>query len=155
MEELASEYARKNNAPIIVVRPSTVIGVGEPPNHLIPKLIESCKTGIKIPFVPEPTHDFIDVRDFISGLILVAKQADECRGCVYNISTNLATSNQEVLNTVERVVGRKANVEIAKSLRPYDNPNWRVNNSAIKRLGWKQEYNLEDSVKSMIEEYDK
>jgi nucleoside-diphosphate-sugar epimerase len=60
-----------------------------------------------------------------------------------------------VLNTVERVVGRKANVEIAKSLRPYDNPNWRVNNSAIKRLGWKQEYNLEDSVKSMIEEYDK
>lgn len=155
MEKMATKWAQDNGKPIVIVRPSTIIGVGESNDHLIPKLIDSCLHGTEMPFVTEPTHDYLDVRDFIDGVIHLASMANKIKGWVVNISSGTSLSNEEVLAKVEKLTSKKANIKESGRLRPYDSVNWVVNNSAILKLGWKPRYNLEDSIKGMVEVYGK
>src|SRR3990167_3204774 len=65
LERMVIKFAEEFQLPIVVIRPSTVTGPGEAPQRLIPKLIDSCLNGTEMPFVPDPTHDYIDVRDVV------------------------------------------------------------------------------------------
>jgi nucleoside-diphosphate-sugar epimerase len=108
-----------------------------------------------MPFVSGPTHDFIDVRDVVNAILMLSVGSPEALGRVFNISGHKATSNQEVRSVVEKVTGKKANVKLVDSMRPYDNKNWLVDNSDLVRFGWKPQISLEESVKDMVEAYDK
>ena len=55
----ASELIAELFPNTVSIRPSTVIGIGERTEHLIPKLIRSCLHQEEMSFVAEPTHDFI------------------------------------------------------------------------------------------------
>src|SRR5258708_4385666 len=48
MEKDVKEWVALHDTPVIIVRPSTIVGVGEDRNHLIPKLIDSAFTGIEM-----------------------------------------------------------------------------------------------------------
>ena len=65
--QLTRHYAEFYNT--VIVRPFSVTGVGEQDKHLIPNLIKSCLTGQKIPFVPAPVNDYIDVKDLCKGVV--------------------------------------------------------------------------------------
>lgn len=141
-EQLVSFYKGIN------VRPSTIIGKGEQKEHLIPTLINSCLTGESMPFVPEPTHDFIDIEDVIEGTLKVLENGEE--GMSYNISNNNKWSNQDVKYIVEFKTGRKANTYNVGTLRKYDTFDWRINNYDTMLLGWKPKKPLEQSIEEMI-----
>ena len=126
MEELVRVWYGRFKTPVVCVRPSSVTGVGEQPQHLIPKLIRSCLYGESMPFVEEPTHDFIDVFDFVQGLLYVSNNIDRFKGKSVNISFGRSYSNQEVLKLVEEITGKKANIKMVESLRSYDAQNWEV-----------------------------
>lgn len=153
---LARVWALKEGKPIVTVRPFTVTGIGEQENHLIPTLIRSCLLQEKMKFVPEPIHDFIDVDDLISGILLVAKNAKKYPGEVFNIGNGKQYSNLEVKRIVEKITGKKASVELTESLRSYDTPTmWVADNSKIRRLGWKPRKKLEKSIKEMVNYFKK
>ena len=139
-EEVCRQFAQEK--PVVIVRPSTVTGPGEQPTRLIPKLIESCLTGKEIPFVAEPTHDFIDVRDFVTAAQMLLFLAQTEWGRAFNVSSGKTVSNEEVLAIVEARIGRKANVKRVEKLRDYDTKNWAVDNSPILGLGWRPKYTL-------------
>lgn len=139
--------------PAVIVRPYTVIGTREPVIHLIPKLIKSCMFGEKMPFVPGPVHDFIDVRDLVDALILIAGNSDKYKGEVFEIGSGISTPNWEIKDLVEDVTGSKANIEIVDSLRPYDTKDWKSDNTKIKSLGWEPKYTLKQSIFNMVSEY--
>lgn len=149
-EKICNAYTNMCKKPIVNVRLSTVIGKGEQPEHLIPKLIKSCKTEEKMLFVGSPTHDFIDIRDAVKGLIAVAKNANQLIGKSVNISNNNSYTNFEVKNIVERLLHKKANIFKVSALRSYDTSNWRIDNSELLKLGWKPKYTLAQSIRSMI-----
>lgn len=132
----------------IIVRPYSVTGPGEQESHLIPKLINSCLTGEKMPFVPHPVHDFIDVDDFVEALWIISQKG---AGGIYNVGTGKQYSNNEVRMIVEKVTGKKANVEIVQSMRRYDTDAWVADPVRVEGLGWKPKYTLEDSVRRMYE----
>lgn len=150
-EAICNVYAHKYGKSITSVRPYTVIGVGEHSEHLIPTLIRSCLTGEKMRFVSEPTHDFIGVNDFIDAISLII-QNYYLKGEVIDIGTGVKTSNREVLNMVEKVTGKKANILPVESMRSYDTDDWVADNIIIKELGWKQKESLEQIITKMVHE---
>lgn len=120
-EEILLGYQKKYNLPIFIFRPFSLIGVGEQPKHLIPTLIRSCINKEKIPFVPYPRHDFVDVDDFIKGMFFILENH---KHGLFEIGNGKAYSNQEVLELVQKCTGRNVNIEVVQSLRPYDNKWW-------------------------------
>lgn len=146
VEELAKIY----DLPIVVARPSTIVGTGEPEHHLIPKLINSCFTSLKMDFVKSPTHDFLAVNDYVEAIIKMAKNADKLKGKTLNVSMGKSLSNEQVKDIVEKQVGNKASVNYVNSLRSYDTKNWKVKPAIeLKRLGWKPKVKLEQVIKEM------
>jgi len=153
LEKMATKFAGELHLPIVVIRPSTVTGLGEAPQRLIPKLIDSCLNGTEMPFVPAPTHDYVDVGDVVDAILLLSQRALELAGRVFNVSSNICTTNQEIREIVEAVTGKAANVKLVESMRPYDNDRWVVDNTEMLKLGWKPKVTLRESIERMVYEH--
>ena len=153
MEVIAKDWVASTKENVIVVRPSTVIGIGENPQHLIPKLIHSCYTGEPMDFVGEPTHDFLDVEDFVDAMILLSNRAKDYKGYVFNVSFGVSVTNEFVKDIVEDITHLRANIKRVTSLRPYDSDKWEVNSDKIRSLGWRPQKLLWNTIKDMVEDY--
>lgn len=144
----AEEYLLSLNLPICIIRPFSVTGVGEQKEHLIPTLLEAALSGTTIDFVPDSVHDFIDVDDLTDGIITLSNQ--HAKG-VFELGTGIGTSNQEVLELVEEITGKKINVNIVETLRSYDNKDWVCKDFRAQEYGWKPKKTLRQSI---IEQYE-
>lgn len=149
-EEILLAYKEKYQIPICIIRPYSITGVGEQSTHLIPNLIRSCMTGEKIDFVAEPRHDFIDVEDVVEGILNLAKYET---GGIYEVGSGKSYSNQEVLELVEKVTGKKANINKVSNLRAYDTQQWVSQNFRARSFGWLPRIPLEESIKNMVKVY--
>ena len=147
--KLASELTVAQFPKTVSIRPSTVIGVGEQPQHLIPTLIRSCIYGEEMPFIGEPSHDFIAVEDLISGVLKVIDNINKNLRAV-NISSGVITTNQEVREIVEKITGKRANVKYIDKMRDYDTKEWKVDNSKLLSLGWQPLWTLEQTITKMV-----
>ena len=135
-----------------IVRPYAITGPGDQDEHLIPTLIRSCINGESMPFVPDPVHDYFDVRDFVDALLVIADKG-QLNGEIYEVGSGKQVTNREVLNVVEKVTGRKANLRLVDSMRSYDSKEWRSNNERISTLGWKPKFSLEQTITDMVDKY--
>ena len=151
-EEILLSYMEKYDAPITIIRPLSVTGVGEQKEHLIPKLIDSCFSQIPMPFVPEPTHDFIDVDDLVDGIINLSD--NKAKG-IFELGTGIATSNMSVLKIIQKETGITPKINLVKSLREYDNEKWVCENFKARGWGWLPKKTLELSIKEMIHDAEK
>lgn len=136
--------------PGCIVRPYSVTGIGEQSKHLIPTLIRSCLTGSSTYFVPDATHDFVDVEDVVDGLI---KLADQRAVGVFEFGRGTAVTNQEVLHIIEKACGKKANIQVVNELRSYDSPEWVCRDFTAREYGWEPKKSLEQSVAEMVETF--
>lgn len=152
-EDFIKFQVNEINLPIVITRPFTVIGPGEQPAHLIPTLIRSCFTRQEMPFVGEPVHDFIDVRDVCDALIILAQNANKLRGQVFDIGSGEMYTNTEVKEIVEDICGSPANTSVVKKLRSYDTKDWKADSIPLIKLGWNPKYTLRQSIKDMVGEY--
>lgn len=134
-----------DNLPLCIVRPFSVTGVGEQRSHLIPTLIRSCLYGERMKFDPAPVHDFIDVDDLCSRMIVLA---DNCATGVFELGKGIGVTNAEVRELVEDVCGTQANAEIVSGLRAYDNQEWRAETG----IG-EPAKSLRQSIEEMVEAY--
>lgn len=150
-EEILLSFTEQFNLPICIVQPYSITGVGEQSNHLIPTLIRSCYEGELVNFVPEPTHDFIDVEDVIHGIGTLSQKG--ARG-IFELGSGKKYSNQDVLRLVEAATGKKANINKVDYLRPYDNLNWVSNNFKARGHGWLPKKSLKKSITEMVAEYE-
>lgn len=153
-ETLVRAFTQKFGLSATILRPSSVTGPGEQPFHLIPALLRSCISGKQMKFNPYPTHDFIDVRDVIQVVLLCV--SGSLKGEVYNVSSGKTTSNDLVRILAEQATGHAANTKLAaEAMRPYDNLNWKVDNSDLLSAGWQPAYTLRQSIEDMLAEIDK
>lgn len=148
-EELLLGHMDKYQLPVCIIRPLSVTGVGEQKEHLIPKLIDSCLNGTRMDFVEDPRHDFIDVDDFVDGVIALSDR--HARG-VFELGNGHSYSNRDVLDIVERVTGKKANLSIVKSMRKYDtkSDDWVATDTKARDFGWKPKKTLELTITEMV-----
>ncbi len=136
-----------NEFPSCIVRPYSVTGVGEQRQHLIPTLIRSSFEGEPMEFVPEATHDYIDVEDVVTGMMILSKI--EARG-IYEFGNRTPISNEEVRRMVEELTGKKANIVSVGRMREYDNPDWccKTPNDY-----WQPTKSLRQSITEMVAQY--
>ena len=153
IEQFVDLYTTENKKPVVTVRPYSITGVGEQVSHLIPKLIESCFLGTRMPFVASPVHDFLDIDDFVKAIDVVEANARLHPGHVFSVGSGIQYSNKDVLDIVEDVTGRKANVEYVENLRPYDSKEWQADVSLMQSLGWTSQKTLKQSIIEMVEAY--
>ncbi len=133
--------------PSCIVRPYSVTGVGDQRQHLIPTLIRSSFESEPMEFVPDATHDWIDVEDVVSGMMVLSKV--QARG-IYEFGNRLAISNEEVRRLVEEITGRKANIVSVTGMRDYDNTDWCCKTP---NAYWQPTKSLRQSITEMVEQY--
>lgn len=143
----AEDMLKLTSLPYCIIRPYTVIGVGEQKAHLIPTLIRSCLEGWQIEFVPDATHDYIDVDDVVRAMLTLSKEKSTG---IFELGKGIAITNQEVLDIVEEVTGKKANITVVDQLREYDSRKW-----CCKITGerWPDLKPLRKSIEEMVEDY--
>lgn len=149
-EEILLAYMEKNNAPICIIRPFSITGVGEQKEHLIPTLIDAAFTGKTINFVPWATHDYIDVEDVIEGILNLSQHG--ARG-IFELGSGEKYTNQEVMHFVEQATGKPIAVNYVDNLRAYDNDSWQSNNFKARSFGWLPKKQLTQSITEMVEAY--
>ena len=98
-------------------------------------------------FVPDATHDFVDVEDVVNGLMILSKIG--AKG-IFEFGNQIAIPNEEVRLIVEDVTGRKANIRETKSLRPYDTEDWCCKNPCEY---WQPTKSLRQSITEMVAQY--
>lgn len=143
----AEEMILASGISATIVRPFSVTGVGEQPQHLIPTLIRSCMEGEVIPFVAWPVHDFVDVSDVCDGLLLAAERKETG---IVELGSGDGFTNACIKEFVQEACGKPAKLDYAFFERPYDGTNWKCTNPMP---GWKPEKWIMQSIQEMVEAY--
>ena len=95
-------------------------------------------------------RDFVDVRDVVRAYDMLFRNGK--KGEVYNISTGKGYSLKNVIDTMCEILGISVEIEKNNNLiRPVDSKVIIGSNEKIKNeIGWTPNYNLKDSLESMI-----
>lgn len=148
---LAQAWVTQFDTPIVIYRPASITGVGEQEIHLIPTIIRSCLEKEPMQFIPEPTHDYINVKDVVSAITLLCEKAEKYKGEIFNVGTGIQWTNQQVLEMVEKYSKHKANIVGLKNLRVFEkSETWIANSDKLKKLGWEPKVEFPDSLKEMV-----
>lgn len=148
---LSQAWAIQNDAPVVVFRPASITGVGEQSIHLIPTLIRSCLFGEAIPFVSDPVHDYVNVRDVCSAVGILGQVASEHKGEIFNVGNGVQHTNLQVKQMVEEITGKRATITKSIKLNPQNISDvWIADSTKMRALGWKPKVGLYDSLKEMV-----
>jgi nucleoside-diphosphate-sugar epimerase len=149
-ERLCRAFVHEYNKPIVTLRPFSVYGEHEADFRFIPTVFRSCLSGEEMTLAPDPVHDWIYIDDFVKAIWDCAKEAENVQGKSLDIGTGIATTNQVVVDLIEKITGKKAKIKIQDSLRPFDSGEWRADAPWDKNM-----VSLEDGLKRYYKWYTK
>ena len=141
-------FARRHQKPIIIARPFSVYGPGEPDHRLIPTAIRCLKKNETITIAPG-VHDFIYIDDFLDGLKLL--ESGEYAGEIFNFGTGIQYTNIELVDKLEKITSQTIKKQYTESLmRPYDSQNWVCDNTKARSIGWKVNHSLTEGLTKLL-----
>lgn len=152
---LARAFAKQYNRPICSVVPFSVFGEGEASFRFIPQVIEHLVTRQPMSVTLSQVHDWIYIKDFIAGVLLASEKISTLQGEMLNIGTGLATNNQEIIQILEDISGKKLLIEETYKEQPHHSPLWVADISKLQGLGWKQQTNLYEGLRNCWNYYAK
>ena len=144
MEQFAALFARRSEMRVAVARLFNTYGPGETNPHFIPALLEQVHAGgtIRVGNI-DTRRDYVHVTDVAGALAAMAA----C-GETLNVGGGRAISGREVIEAVERSVGRRLDVEVDPSrVRKVDQPVLLSDSTKARELlGWRAEVVFEDGI---------
>jgi GDP-4-dehydro-6-deoxy-D-mannose reductase len=114
LEKLVEQYQQKFDIPIVIVRPSNLIGPGLNPDLLpgkIVKQVTEIRNNIRKKlelYNLEGERDYIDVRDAVQAYSKLMKS--DLKNLVVNISTGNLISVKEIISLIESILKVKLQV---------------------------------------------
>jgi nucleoside-diphosphate-sugar epimerase len=156
--KMAAQYygiavAQQLKAPIAIVKPYTIYGYGDNPEHLIPTIFRSCLIDEPMRLDPKPVHDYIYIDDIVNAYITILNNMDKAKGKVLAVGTAVQSSNELVLREIEMMTGKRANVTKATKMREYDTDKWMADIGEVTKLGWRPKYTLTEGLYKIYEHY--
>jgi UDP-glucuronate 4-epimerase len=155
-EQLALAYTRDRGLPTCSLRLFSVYGPRERPDKLYSKLIRCILEDEPFPLYEGSEHhlrSYTYISDALDGLVAALRNLDACVGEIFNIGTDVTHTTEEAIETVQRVIGKKANIETAPP-RPGDQLKTHADIEKARRV---LEYNptttLREGVEEMVEWY--
>ena len=148
---LCRGYAKFFNLPIVVARPYSVYGLYEKPQRLFPRLTQAY-LGKSVIDIYQGSHDFIYIKDFIRGLLILMETTDLENGDIVNFGSGIITTNQKVVEVFESVIGRSLPVKyVSQYGKPFDSSCWQCDPSYAKeKYGFSVHFDLKNGISDYI-----
>jgi GDP-4-dehydro-6-deoxy-D-mannose reductase len=160
-EMLSKVYAVSYGMDIIMTRSFNHIGAYQKDIFVIPSFARQLIAMKNDPSLKKEmltgdtsiVRDFVDVRDVVEAYYLLFKKGK--KGEIYNICNGNGTSLNDVIRIMASVLNMQVDHRIDPALvRPNDNKVIVGSNKKIRKdTGWKNRYSLEQSLKDIIEYY--
>ena len=142
-ELLGVHYGKKYFKKLIIFRPHNVYGPNMGHEHVIPEFIKRFKSlkgkNFKIQGTGNEIRSFIYIDDFLKAFDLIMKKGKHLN--IYNIGTSERIKIKNLASKLSKIFNKK--IILKKSPLSQGGTKLRVPNiSKIKRLGFRQKYNL-------------
>ena len=124
----------------------SVYGPSEPSSRLVPSAVRCALSGTILPLTPPgPVHDFVYISDVCDALVRAAVASDLTSGEVFNVGTGVQTSNEQLIEAVERATGRPVATDVgAYAPHPADRSVWCADTRHTGEvLGWEAATSLD------------
>lgn len=151
---LAKVWAKNFKLPVVIIRPFSIYGPGEADHRFIPTVIRSCLLKEPMDLDPSAVHDWLYVSDLIDGILLLSDKASFLKAQIINLGSGIQTTNKEIVETIEMICGKKANIRNIGKTRSYDKVTWVADISLAKSLGWKPKTNLFKGLAKTVKRYE-
>lgn len=147
---LCWSYANTYGLPISEVRMCNIIGKRQADTKLLPRLIDRIAKETPMPIYDGGgnTREYLDVRDAVQ---CIDRVMDLPAGQIHNLTVNQELSIKQVMQAVERILGKKAITYEAS--RPGHDKHYRMVASRVMYddVGFKMKYlNVEDTIRWML-----
>lgn len=147
---LCQVFAKEHKKPIVTLRPFSVYGPYEEEKRFIPIIIKAVIENKPIKLTSgDQRRDFIYVQDVIDIYIKTVSLGKKLSGQILNMGTGIEYTNDEVVQTLFKVTGKKVAIEKgAFPKRLWDAPHWIAEMSKTKKyLNWEPKFTLEEGLK--------
>jgi len=151
-ENIINSFRHEFDLPAVIVRPFNHIGAGQSLSFVVPKLVKAFKEKqpeLRIGNI-DVYRDFLDVRDVVSAYIKIMNSY--LSGEVYNISSGRSIAIKEIISVLKKITAHKPAIAWDESLMRKNEIVYSSGDSSkiIKELGWKQEYQLGETLEWML-----
>ncbi len=152
---IAQTYYKTYGLPIVVTRFGNVYGEGDiHSDRIIPGICEAVikEKTLLVRSDGKYVRDYIYVKDVVNGYIFLAENVKKINGEAFNFSSSDTYSVLDLIKKAEKVLNKKIEykiLNIAKNEIPYQH----LDDAKVKKLGWKTSYNLELSLKKVLDWY--
>ena len=145
-EQLCSFYAKHFGVELVILRPFNVYGAGQSPRFLVPSIISQAKKGDEIRVLDSrPARDYLFIEDLLEAVNL--SLTSKLKFGIFNIGTGVASSVEDLIQTLGQVIGRELKVVSAEQERFGEiNSTQASILQATNILGWKPKWTLADGL---------
>lgn len=155
-EELCVAYRNTYNLPIIITHTMNVYGERQHPEKFIPLVIKKILKGeeIEIHSNPEQTEaakrHYLHAKDVSSAVYFLMN--NHVLGEKYNIVADEESDNLELAKKIAKILGKELKFKLVdpKITRPRHDFRYSLSGEKMRKMGWKQEINLDDGLESII-----
>ncbi|MBI5537315.1 MAG: NAD-dependent epimerase/dehydratase family protein [Deltaproteobacteria bacterium] len=150
MELLGAAHASVHGATVTVCRFFTVYGPRQRPDLAISRFVRAMMADKPIRVFGDGTfaRDFTYVDDTVAGIQAALRAPSGYR--IYNIGAGHPTSVNDLVETIERVMGKKAIIERAP-VQVGDVPlTFASAERAYRELGWRAQVGLEEGIRRFV-----
>ena len=145
--------AKKMDLPIVTMRLFSPYGYFEEKGRLMPNIVTAGLRGEKFTAPsPSPTRDFVFIEDVINAYTKAIANINGIKGHILNIASGKQYSIAEVVDVVEKILGRKLEVEYGSiEVKQHEPKMWVADISKAKKLlNWSPINSLEDGLRKYI-----
>jgi GDP-4-dehydro-6-deoxy-D-mannose reductase len=159
-EALCYQWSQTEGLDVVIVRPFNHIGPGQDLRFAVAAFaqqVAAIAAGKMEPRIAtgnlDVTRDFSDVRDVIGAYFALIARGR--RGEVYNIGTGRETRLRDVLDSLMRLAGVRADVSTDPArVRPDEQRRMVADVAKIERdTGWKARIPLEDTLRDILDDW--
>ena len=105
----AQAVAAARGRPVVVLRLFSTFGPGDNPCRLVPRVIVGALAGTPLSLSrPDIARDWVYIDDLVDLYLEAARKAPQAAGGVFNVGSGKATNLGEIVETILRLTGSRA-----------------------------------------------
>ncbi|CEG11083.1 UDP-glucose 4-epimerase [groundwater metagenome] len=146
LKKIAEQVSYLYEIPLIWARIFYLYGPYEHPNRLVPYVINSLINNKKVELRSHglQVRDYLHVDDVAQGLTLLLKEE---KTSTYNIGSGNPVRINDLVNNMGELLDKKELISFAPETMPLNEPIFIcADNTKLKKLGFKPEYDIKDYV---------
>ena len=150
-ENLCYLYWKNYNVPTVSLRYFTVYGPRQRPDMAIHKFVRAIINEEEIAVFGDgtQTRDFTFVDDAVEANILAAE--NDSVGEVFNIGGGSRISVNELIEEIERIIGKKAQIKYVEKQKGDVRDTWADVSKAKAKINWNPRVDINKGLKSFID----